>query len=125
MAEAATNDLTESLIDKSSPVDDTLVTVHAPSDLSEGYTFDAVINDTTFTVTVPPGGVKEGQSIQVPFTAPSSNTASPLFVVPEGKWRDGLFDCFKHGFCEPMCCLSFWCGGIGQGQIMQRMKLNW
>ena len=40
------------------------VRVVAPATLNEGYVFDVAIEDgTTCTVTVPPGGVKEGENI--------------------------------------------------------------
>ena len=38
------------------------VKVVAPATLSEGYTFDAVVDGRTVMVTVPTGGVKEGEA---------------------------------------------------------------
>ncbi len=37
------------------------VKVLAPSNLSEGYVLDVTVDGKTFAVTVPPGGVKEGE----------------------------------------------------------------
>jgi Cys-rich protein (TIGR01571 family) len=50
----------------SAPVE-TTVDVIAPSSLREGYTFDAVHQGQVFTVRVPKGGVKAGQTFSVPF----------------------------------------------------------
>ena len=44
-----------------------MVEVRSPSTLPEGYTFDAVHEGQVFTVTVPTGGVKSGQTFLVPF----------------------------------------------------------
>jgi Cys-rich protein (TIGR01571 family) len=125
MAETDIN-LTEALIATPGTNETNLVTVTAPANLDEGYTFDAVHNGTTFTVTVPPGGVNKGQILRVPLTTSSSSpgVTDSTFVVPEGQWRDEFCDCCKHGSCEALCCLSFWCYGIALGQVMQRMKLT-
>ena len=40
------------------------VEVTAPSDLPEGFVFDAVANGQTFSVTVPAGGVSRGQTAE-------------------------------------------------------------
>eukprot|EP00980_Cylindrotheca_fusiformis_P004294 scaffold918_cov126-Cylindrotheca_fusiformis.AAC.73 len=44
------------------------VNIVAPSDMEEGYQFDAQVDGKTFTVTVPEGGVKAGQEFTT--TAP-------------------------------------------------------
>ncbi|EJK54677.1 hypothetical protein THAOC_25675, partial [Thalassiosira oceanica] len=44
-----------------------MVEVVAPSDLPEGYVFDAVENGKSFSVTVPAGGVSRGQTFSAPF----------------------------------------------------------
>jgi Cys-rich protein (TIGR01571 family) len=49
-----------------------MIEVTSPSNLREGYTFDAIHNGHIFSVTVPSGGVKSGQTFQVPFI-PSNN----------------------------------------------------
>jgi Cys-rich protein (TIGR01571 family) len=44
-----------------------MVQVAAPATLPEGFQFDATFDGTTFTVTVPSGGVRQGQMFEVPF----------------------------------------------------------
>lgn len=57
-----------------------MVRVTAPSTLPEGYTFDAVYSGEVFQVTVPRGGVKAGQTFDVPFlpTAEAVAIGEPL-----------------------------------------------
>eukprot|EP00934_Nitzschia_sp_Nitz4_P008749 Nitzschia sp. Nitz4//scaffold109_size72162//33335//34168//NITZ4_005846-RA/size72162-processed-gene-0.42-mRNA-1//-1//CDS//3329532763//8739//frame0 len=43
------------------------IRVIAPATLAEGYTFDVLVDDESFTVHVPKGGVKEGQEFEVPY----------------------------------------------------------
>eukprot|EP00586_Coscinodiscus_wailesii_P018277 CAMPEP_0172494764 /NCGR_PEP_ID=MMETSP1066-20121228/56070_1 /TAXON_ID=671091 /ORGANISM="Coscinodiscus wailesii, Strain CCMP2513" /LENGTH=55 /DNA_ID=CAMNT_0013266001 /DNA_START=23 /DNA_END=186 /DNA_ORIENTATION=+ len=52
----ADTDLNQALLTSSDSGRATRVTVVAPSDLDENFTFEAVHLGTTFTVTVPPGG---------------------------------------------------------------------
>lgn len=109
------------------------VEVVAPSTLAEGYTFDAIYEGTTFTVTVPSGGVKEGQRLKVPFVPPASTGAdestpalySPFDNAPHGLWRDGLCDCLRYGPLHPSFLNAWCCPLILMGQVLTRMKLNW
>lgn len=74
-----------------------LVHVTAPSDLPQGYTFEAFLNgdpNRTFSVEVPEGGVKEGQVFLAP--VPSTMKGEHL-EVPVGAWKDGLFGCCNAG----------------------------
>ena len=79
------------------------VQVVAPMDLQEGYQLQVEVNGQIQTVTVPAGGVKEGQSFQA---APGGGAAGvstkdgELHVIPQGQWRDGLCDCCKFGCCQ-------------------------
>ena len=43
------------------------VRVVAPATLEEGFTFDVLMHGEPYTVTVPPGGVKEGQEFEIPY----------------------------------------------------------
>ena len=80
--------------------------------ISQGYTFDAETNGHSFKVTVPIGGVEEGQRFSVPFPATSndfSGQAVPRASIPVGHWKDGLCDCCRLGCVHPviwnaMCC---------------------
>ena len=44
-----------------------MIRVIAPLTLKEGYTFDVLVDGEPYTVSVPKGGVKEGQEFQVPY----------------------------------------------------------
>jgi len=102
------------------------IAVVAPADLNEGFTFQAEHDGKTFTVTVPSGGVKQGQTITVPFTqVVYGELVEPAFNVPTGYWRDDLCSCFKHGLCEPTCCLALWFTNVVLAQVMRRMKMTW
>jgi len=90
-----------------------LVSVTVPSAMKEGAEFQATYDGVEFPVTVPPGGVEEGQTIQVPFTGTS------------GKWKDDLFACTRYGIFHPSFVLSCCCPLILLGQVLTRLKLNW
>lgn len=102
--------------------------VVAPATLPEGYTFEAQSNGHAFTVTVPVGGVEEGQKFTVPFptgATGSSGAAVPHASVHVGFWKDGLCDCCVHGCFHPVLWNACCCPGILIGQVMQRLKLTW
>jgi len=103
------------------------VEIEAPSNLPEGYEFDAKLNGSTFKVVVPKGGVVKGQRFHVPVTL--QNTSKPsegqVSKKPVGKWRDGLCDCFSLGCFHPVCCLAYWCTPILMGQVLGRSGLDW
>lgn len=122
------------------------VEVIAPATLQAGYSFQAIYNGTTFTVTVPPDGpgVKEGERMTVPFdeqvpspppqaeaeavfewtplTSPRTTDASTIIAAP--RFKDGLCDCLTFGPCHPSflnaCCFP----QLLMAQIMTRLKLN-
>ncbi|KAL3756090.1 hypothetical protein ACHAWU_009392 [Discostella pseudostelligera] len=103
--------------------------VVAPATLPEGYTFEAEANGHTFNVTVPMGGVEEGQRFSVPFT-PGVNSgfagvAIPRVSVPVGQWKDGLCDCFRLGVAHPVLWNARCCPLVLAGQIMHRLRLTW
>lgn len=81
------------------------VHVVAPADLPGGYTFEAEIDNRRFLATVPTGGVKKGET----FTSVMRDIEQKGLQVPTGRWRDGLFDIFKHGTKHPLVLLSFFC----------------
>jgi len=110
------------------------VKVVAPANLSAGYDFDAVHEGTTFTVTVPEGGVAKGQIFAVPCAAPAvavavtsdGGTVKPgSSGIPRGGWRDGLFDCWKHGFFHAHFWMAWCCLPFFLGQLLTRMKMLW
>lgn len=128
------DNLNETLI---TPVDNTITSVStaiptveviSPATLPEGYKFDAQMGETALTVTVPKGGVEEGQKFSVPLpdgtTAMNESFLQPRINVPVGHWKDGFFSCFRHGFCHPMLCNALVCPLIGNAQVMTRLKLK-
>ncbi|CAB9506808.1 expressed unknown protein [Seminavis robusta] len=103
-----------------------MVSVTAPMDLQEGYQLQVSVNGQQKNVTVPAGGVKEGQSFQARPVAGASTggvaAGGVVHNIPQGKWRDNICDCFKFGCCHAMCCLGFCCEPILGGQVMTRMS---
>jgi len=59
-----------------------MVEVTSPSKLKGGYTFDAVYNGEVFHVTVPPGGVKAGQTFSAPFVSKNIEAIAVAVAVP-------------------------------------------
>lgn len=101
-----------------------LVYVVAPSNLHAGHTFDAEVQGFegfSFMVTVPVGGVMEGQEFLVPL--PTSFPANRI-VAPTGRWKDPIFDCLSYGMCHASLCCSCWCTQLGMAQVMTRMNLT-
>lgn len=103
------------------------IRVKAPENLPAGYIFQATSLELsepyTFDALVPNGGVKAGQVflVQKPENFPSD---MEKVRAPVGRWKDGLFDCFKLGVLHPIVWLSFCCTECALGQVMQRMRLN-
>jgi Cys-rich protein (TIGR01571 family) len=112
-----------------------LCTVISPSTLPEGYTFPAQVDGIDFVVTVPVGGVVEGQAFTVLYPAAGALqplsidlvTPNPVMMSSEeevkGGWRNDLCACFE--VCENgMCLQGFFCTPILLAQIMTRFLLN-
>jgi len=127
--------LNETLI---TPIDNTITSVStavptievvSPGTLPEGYKFDAQMGDRTLTVTVPKGGIEEGQKFSVPFPAGSTTVDESLLQhrmnVPVGQWKDEFLSCFKHGCCHSLLLNAFFCPLVANAQIMTRLQLNW
>jgi len=96
-----------------------MVTVEAPLDLPEGYTFYSSFHNRTISVTVPEGGVKKGDSLSVPHQEVDTTD------VVVSRWRDDLFACCVHGICHPSFLNCLFCNTCLLGQVMTRLKLNW
>ncbi|KAL7502198.1 hypothetical protein ACHAXN_000611 [Cyclotella atomus] len=107
----------------------TNVQVIAPATLSAGYTFEASYNSVTFPVTVPQGGVTEGQRFIVPFLPPTAVAkAVPMqsdAAIPTGAWRDSLWNCCAFGPCHSHFLNSWFCRSVLIGQLLTRMKMDW
>jgi len=98
-----------------------LVSVIAPSDMPEGYKFDAIVNGQKIKAVVPPGGVVQGQA----FLTPLSNYDGPNINAPTGHWKDGVFDCFSYGVFSSHLWCAWCCTQCAMGQVMQRLRLDW
>jgi len=103
--------------------------VIAPATLDAGYTFQIEINGRVLTITVPDGGVEEGQVFTVSDPVESQQAVASIvddiYEPPHGAWKDGLFDCFTLGCCHPSCFIATWFDFIGLAQVMERMNLTW
>lgn len=90
-----------------------MVKVFAPATLNEGDTFDAVVDGTVFQAAVPAGGVREGQSFQVPHPNPTTmvKVFSPS-TLPEGASFDAVVDGIVFKATVPA-------GGVREGQSFQ------
>jgi len=125
-----------------------VVEVVAPANLPGNYRFSAETADgQTVMVTVPVGGVVQGDLIAV--NIPTARVTDAVAVeaeailgdeeegllvqdyerndiIPTGAWRDDLCGCCNHGCCHPHLCMSA-CGftPILLAQVMYRMRLNW
>lgn len=101
-----------------------LVYVLAPATLHAGHTFDAEVQGFEglhFPVTVPDGGVIEGQEFLVPLP---DNFNGLRINAPTGRWKEPFFDCLTYGCCHPSLCCALWCTQIAMAQIMTRMNLT-
>lgn len=124
-----------------------LCTVIAPSTLEEGYSFPAQVDGIDFVVTVPKGGIRQGEAFQVPYPTrrssagqniTSNSLLEPMEIeqsrsgsanqMPEedvemGQWRRPLCECCE--VCNNgICCYGFVCTPIMLAQVMTRLKLN-
>ena len=107
-----------------------LKTSHPAISLFSGYSFQAVFDGIRFAVIVPPGGVKEGQTIQVPFQPTSFTEFSHLLpssstTAVQGRWKDSLCNCCKytclHASFLNACC----CPQLLMAQVLTRMGMNY
>ena len=97
---------------------------------SLGYSFQAVFDGTHFAVIVPPGGVKEGQTIQVPFQPTSFTESSHLLpssstTASHGKWKDGLCDCCKYSCLHASFLNACCCPQLLMAQVLNRMSMDY
>lgn len=121
------------------------VNIVAPSDMEEGYQFDAQVDGKTvrtakqyllvarrirvlivmlafipifkFTVTVPEGGVKAGQE----FTTVAPFASEDDAGTSGNSFRYGLFECCT---CDAQFFMGWCCSAIVLGQLLQRLKLT-
>jgi hypothetical protein len=82
-----------------------VVDVVAPADLPGGYCFEAEIEDRRFLAMVPPDGVRKGET----FSCYMRDLDIVGSEIPVGRWRDSMFDCFKHGVFHPLVLNAVFC----------------
>jgi Cys-rich protein (TIGR01571 family) len=117
-------------------------TVISPSTLEAGYSFPAKVDGIDFLVTVPEGGVREGQAFQVPYPKkPTTESGRAVRIEPlsieqstgpiqgeeddvMGRWREPLCECCEVCCPSGMCCYGFFCTPIILAQVMTRLRLN-
>jgi Cys-rich protein (TIGR01571 family) len=130
-----------------------IIRVVAPADLDASFRFDVELDGRPFTVTVPAGGVKEGEEFDIPYpeqdededsyyekeeeddrdrdddTMPvqSASEEEPEMDelgAPYGHWRYNLCAC-----CDVVTQATFWmafcCTPIAVAQLLTRLRLNW
>jgi Cys-rich protein (TIGR01571 family) len=95
-----------------------MVDVVAPADLPGGYQFEAEIDNKHFLATVPAGGVSKGQTFSCHMRE------MKVSDIPVGRWRDGLFDCFRYGITHPMLLNSILCPLLALSQVEGRLGLD-
>lgn len=89
-----------------------------------GYEFTVEGKDSgPFNVTIPDGGVQQGDVFLSPM--PDGFKKEKLINAPKGRWKDGVFDCFKYGIFHDHIMWATFCTEIAMGQVMQRMRLSW
>jgi Cys-rich protein (TIGR01571 family) len=121
------------------------IRVVAPATLEAGFTFDVLLRGVPYTVTVPPGGVDQGQEFDIPYNAdendessstqtrtlegPSgsqddADSKSDAIGAPMGRWRYSLLAC-----CDVLTQATFWmsifCMPVLMAQIITRLGLSW
>ena len=62
--------------------------------------------------------MEAGQTLRVPLIEKHC-------VPHKGKWKDGLFSCFRHGIFHPTVWNAWLCPQILLGQMLTRMKMTW
>jgi Cys-rich protein (TIGR01571 family) len=86
----------------------------------------------------PFGGVQQGDRIEAPFRSdPAASELTPFVfarssdengeetAVVTGRWKDGLFDCFRLGICHVSLWNAILCPQVLMAQVLTRMKMNW
>ena len=106
--------------------------VEAPNTLPEGFKFEARTGDEVFIATVPRGGVKFGEIFSTrmgDIYGDEEDAAERTRVykdmdAPPSRWRDDLFDCFRHGVDHPFLCNTIFCPLIALHQILTRIQMD-
>jgi len=109
-----------------------IVDIEAPNTLPGGFKFEARLDDEVFIATVPRGGVKKGEifATRMGDIYGSNEDAADRTRVykdmdaPPTRWRDDLFDCFRHGLHHPMLCNTIFCPMIALHQILSRVQMD-
>ncbi|CAB9517779.1 expressed unknown protein [Seminavis robusta] len=108
------------------------IQVEAPSDLPGGYQMETEVNGRPILVTIPKGGVIEGEL----FTPAAATELTDIFLsqrgpkgdasgLPMGHWRDGFWRICAHGPCHVTLWNSVCCPLLAAGQVITRLQLTW
>lgn len=101
-----------------------MMRVIAPSTLPGGYEIEVESkNQAPFQVTIPEGGVQKGDVFLAPM--PIGHKMEDLISIPRGRWKDGIFECFRYGVFHPHIWCSLICNEIAMAQVMERMRFSW
>jgi len=115
------------------------LTIVSPATLPAGYVFEAIIDGNTLSVKVPPGGVAEGDVIQIPMaftkakdaintkslsSSKISSNSSHGSTSKHNKWRNSLCSCFDIICSSCLFWVTFFFPFVTLGQLMQRMGMN-
>jgi Cys-rich protein (TIGR01571 family) len=106
--------------------------VVAPETLPEGFKFEARNGDEVFIATVPRGGVRKGEIFSTGMgdiygdddEAPERTRIFKDMDAPPSRWRDELFDCFRHGLDHPFLCNTIFCPLIALHQVLTRIQMD-
>ena len=107
------------------PAPPSMVEIVAPADMPAGYQFRVHVHGRPYLVQVPEGGVTQNQTFQAAVVVVEEELLSVGHSIPVGEWRDGTWNCCRHGCCHPQLCLTIWMTPLALGQILTRLRLDW
>jgi len=93
-----------------------------------------------FRVTIPEGGAKRGDVVTFTTTTtaddgecdeneeqqrqqPAQYQQQPERATPAGRWKDGIFDCFRYGYLHPSTLNACLCPHVMVAQLSNRISL--
>jgi len=70
-------------------------------------------------------GIKRKASISSSSSNTTASTSPAIDYNNHGRWKDGIFDCFRHGYLHPALCNAWCCPHVLLTQLMTRMRMSW
>ncbi|GAX22078.1 hypothetical protein FisN_6Hh326 [Fistulifera solaris] len=105
-----------------------MVEIVAPCTMVEGFTFMATHDGESLPITVPRGGVQQGQvfSVRYPGQREVATEITPFFLhhTDEGSWKDDWWQCCRYGPCHVSLWNAMCCPQLLAAQILTRLQLN-